>query len=292
MKNWILAIRPKTLFASISPVILGLALAFRFQKEIQFSVAAITLVCAVLLQIASNLANDFIDSSRGVDNDKRIGPIRVTQQGLISSSEMKVALGTILILAFILGLYLMWYGGMPIVFIGLLSLYFAYGYTGGPFPLSYNGLGEVAAFIFFGLFAVNGTFFLQTSSFRWEVILLSCGPGFISATILAINNLRDVNSDFETKKRTVAVVFGENFQRKLCVLLILFSSIVLFFTANLLQLPLLFAISFLPLFFIKTWLHILYAPIDQRLNQKLAQTAQYLLIYCSMTSLILIFYRD
>jgi len=134
MKNWILAIRPKTLFASISPVLIGLALAFRYSKQINLLIAILTLFCAILLQIASNLANDYLDSQKGVDTDKRLGPTRVTHQGLISANQMKKALVSTLFLSFLLGLYLMWIGGFPIILVGLLSMYFAYGYTGRTFP--------------------------------------------------------------------------------------------------------------------------------------------------------------
>jgi 1,4-dihydroxy-2-naphthoate octaprenyltransferase len=201
---------------------------------------------------------------------------------------MKKSLLLVMTLALCSGIYLMWTGGPVIIFMGLLSLYFAYGYTGGPFPLSYNGLGEIAAFIFFGVIAVTGTTYLQTLQFSRTALCLSFGPGFISATILAINNLRDIKSDTETNKRTIAVRFGEKFQRKLCLALIFLSSFILlpisFKTSNFWLTP----IFFLPITFTKNWLRIARNPIDRELNNSLAKTAQYLLLYCLLISLILV----
>lgn len=284
-KFWLLAIRPKTLFASVAPVILGLSIAFVEQQKLNPLVAVLTLIAALLMQIASNLANDYLDSLRGVDTDKRLGPTRVTQAGLISADSMKKALIMVMGLAFMIGIYLMWIGGPVIMVIGLLSLYFAYGYTGGPFPLSHNGLGEVAALIFFGIIAVTGTTYLQTHQFSKLAFIMGLGPGFISATILAINNLRDIETDAETKKRTIAVRFGEKFQRYLCLSLIIGSSLLTLLVTFIYQFTWLFPVSFLSLAFIKNWLHLLNAPIDQRMNGALAKTAQYLLLYCLLSSL-------
>lgn len=284
MKNWILAIRPKTLFASLAPVVLGLAVAYVETKAINGLIATLTILCALVLQIASNLANDYLDALRGVDNETRLGPTRVTSAGLISLSSMKNALVIALATAFILGIYLMYVGGPVIMIIGLLSLYFAYGYTGGPFPLSYNGLGEIAAFIFFGVIAVIGTSYLQTHNISRLAVILGMGPGFISACILAVNNLRDIESDTDTNKRTLAVRFGERFQRYLCISTILLSIAVCAYVMVAYQFKWLFPVIILPFFFHKTWLQILYHPIDAKLNNALARTAQYNLLYCVFVS--------
>ncbi len=280
MKNWILAIRPKTLLASIGPVLLGLAIAYYHISKINFAVGVVTLICALFLQIASNLANDYLDGIRGIDNDSRLGPTRMTSTGLIDSTSMKNALILCLLIAFILGLYLMWIGGPVIMIFGLLSLYFAYGYTGGPYPLSYNGLGELAAFLFFGIIAVTGTIYLQTKSFPQMGLILGMGPGFISACILAINNLRDIKSDNETNKRTLAVRLGENFQRKFCLWCIAMSAFVVLFCGIYYELKWILPVFILPLFYGRTWLQILSHPIDAKLNGALARTAQYNLFYC------------
>jgi 1,4-dihydroxy-2-naphthoate octaprenyltransferase len=285
---WIMATRPKTLFASLSPVILGLALSYIHIGPLNILVAVLTALCALLMQIASNIANDYLDSLKGIDTEKRLGPTRVTHAGLIPATHMRNALIFVLFLSLLLGIYLMWIGGPVIIFIGLLSLYFAYGYTGGPFPLSHNGLGEVAAFIFFGVVAVSGTVYLQTHQFHAIDFLMGMGPGFISATILAVNNLRDIESDTETKKHTVAVRFGESFQRKLCLTLISLSSALLLIVALIYHFNWLIPVCFLPLAFIGNWIHIAKKPIDHTLNMALAKTAQYLLVYCLLSSVALL----
>lgn len=281
-----MAIRPKTLFASLAPVILGLTSATMFNHQnLDLNIAFITMLCALILQIASNLANDYLDALKGVDNEKRLGPTRVTSQGLIPQHHMRYALIFTLFLAFVLGTYLMFAGGVPIMIVGFLSLYFAYGYTGGPFPLSYNGLGEVAAFIFFGVVAVNGTYYLQTHLLNLNVVFLSIGPGAISACILAINNLRDIKSDSASHKKTIAVRFGERFQRTLCLALIFISIVVVILSAISLQFKWLLIPTILPFFFIKTWLQIYQGPIDSNLNNALQKTAIYNLFYCLFLSM-------
>ena len=288
LSNWLLAIRPKTLFASVAPVLLGLSIAFISLKTLNLVVALLTLICALLMQISSNLANDYLDSLRGVDTEKRLGPTRVTHAGLISATKMKKALIVTMSLAFLMGLYLMWVGGPVIIIIGLASLYFAYGYTGGPFPLSHNGLGEVAAFIFFGVIAVSGTTYLQTHTISPLALIMGMGPGFISATVLAINNLRDIKTDRETNKRTIAVRFGEQFQRRLCALLIISSSLLMIIVGIVFHFLWLLPVAILPVLFISNWLHIIQKPIDKSLNMALARTAQYLLLYCILASIGLI----
>ncbi|MFA6238542.1 MAG: 1,4-dihydroxy-2-naphthoate polyprenyltransferase [Bacteriovorax sp.] len=284
IKNWLMAVRPKTLFASIAPVILGLTIAYTQQSSLNWIVAILTLLAALLMQISSNLANDYLDSLRGTDTHERLGPTRVTQAGLISAYTMKKALVLTMSLAFLTGIYLMYAGGPVIVFFGLTSLYFAYGYTGGPYPLSYNGLGEIAAFLFFGIIAVTGTTYLQTHEFSRLAIILSTGPGFISATILAINNLRDIETDRESRKKTIAVRFGHLFQRRLCLFLIASSSIVQLTVIYIFNYIWLFPAAFLSLFFYTNWLHIYTGPVDEKMNLALARTAQYLLFYCLLAS--------
>jgi len=288
MKNWIIAIRPKTLFASVSPVLLGLALAFHYLHTIQFTIALFTLLCTVCLQIASNLANDYLDFLRGIDNADRTGPVRATQAQLISPKEMKYALILMLTLSFLFGIYLMVQGGTPIIIIGLLSMYFAYGYTGGPFPLSYHGLGEVAAFLFFGPIAVLGTFYLQTHFINVHGVLLGTAVGAIAATILAINNLRDMKSDSLTTKKTIALIWGEKFQRHLCLSLIAFSILVIFIQAFILNQPLVLLALVVPFLFKSNWLYIYRGAINETLNITLAKTAQYLFLYSLSLAITLV----
>lgn len=280
MKNWIMAIRPHTLFASLAPVLLGLAVAYYETQNLNVLVAILTALCALLLQAASNIANDYIDAARGIDTEDRVGFTRVTSSGLISKEQMKKALIGVLLLAFALGIYLMVVGGPVIIVIGLLSMYFAYGYTGGPFPLSYNGLGEVAALLFFGLLAVFGTTYLQTHTISPLSLFLGLGPGVLSACVMAINNLRDINTDAKTGKKTLAVRFGEKFQRSLCITLLLIAMMICLYNTFIIKAywSLLVFIPFI--LFRKTWLNLLKGPIDQSLNNSLATTAKFNFIYC------------
>ena len=286
---WILAARPKTLPAAISPVILGLAYAYHKNSVLNFEVAGITLMCTLLMQIASNYINDYYDGVRGVDGHDRLGPLRVTQAGLLTPHAVKIGASAIMGLAFLLGLHLMQVGGLPIIIIGLSSLFFAWAYTGGPFPLSRHGLGEVAAFIFFGPVAVWGTVWLQNPGVEDLMpIYLGAGPGFISATILAINNLRDRASDKLANKNTMAVRLSEQAARRFTVLLAALS----------LTIPLAFTLKFQNAFYLipllafllfrANWIAILHGPIDASLNDRLALTGKYLLAYCLGLSFALV----
>jgi 1,4-dihydroxy-2-naphthoate octaprenyltransferase len=168
---------------------------------------------AVMIQIGTNLANDYFDFTKGSDRSDRLGPMRVTQAGLVSPSEMKQAIVIVFALAFLAGIYLVYLGGWPIVFIGLLSILFGVLYTAGPFPIGYIGLGELFVVLFFGPVAVAGTYYVQTLQLNSTVILAGISPGLFSVAILAINNLRDIDSDRDSGKRTLAVRFGPTFAR-------------------------------------------------------------------------------
>jgi 1,4-dihydroxy-2-naphthoate octaprenyltransferase len=288
MKNWILAARPKTLFASISPVLLGLSLAYYYQQNINWLIGLLTIMCTMALQIASNLANDYLDFKRGIDNEHRLGPTRATQANLITPFKMKFALIFSLSIAFLLGIYLMKVGGLPIIVTGIFSLYFAYGYTGGPFPLSYNALGEVAAFIFFGPVAVLGTFYLQTHFINFHGLLLGFAAGSISATILAINNLRDIKSDSKTSKKTIALIFGEVFQRKLCLFLIFNSAFILVINSLIVKNYWGLLGLIIPILFKNNWKYINHGPITSHLNFTLAQTAKYFFLYALTITITLV----
>lgn len=285
---WIQAARPKTLFASVGPVILGTSIAFKNFDIFLLDIFVITLLCALLLQISSNYINDYFDSIKGTDNDDRLGPIRVTQHGLLTTGQIQKGFITTLGAAFFLGLYLMINGGTPIILIGLSSMWFAYAYTGGPFPLSYNGLGEVAAFIFFGPVAVMGSSYLQSHVFDLPTLVIGCGVGFISALILAINNLRDIHSDAKTTKKTLAVVFGEKFQRRLALSFLVLANLSVILFSLLQKNTLLILTVLLVVPFIKTWKHIYQGEISKELNNRLAETGKYLFLYCLILSALIL----
>jgi len=209
---WIEATRPKTLWASIAPVLIGTAMAYSDGKWEPF-IALLTMLSAVLIQIGTNYANDYFDFFKGADTKERIGPLRTTGSGLIKPGMMKFAFFAAFALSIILGLYLISRGGWPILIIGTFSILFGILYTGGPFPLGYKGLGEIFVLIFCGPVAVGGTYYLQTLDINCTVILAGLSPGLISTALLTVNNLRDIHTDKKAGKRTLAVRFGPFFAR-------------------------------------------------------------------------------
>ena len=211
-RAWALAIRPKTLPAGAVPVLVGTALAAA-AGHFAAGPAAAALVVALLVQVGTNLANDYYDFKKGADNEDRLGPARATQQGWISPNQVLAATGLVLLLAFAIGMYLTWVAGWPALIIGLVSIFFAVAYTGGPFPLAYHGLGDLFVLIFFGFVATAGTFYVQAMSVNPAVFLAAAPVGLIATAILVVNNLRDRHTDAAANKRTLAVRFGERAAR-------------------------------------------------------------------------------
>lgn len=204
---WILATRPRTLPVSIGPVLVGTAVAF---VEDGMHIAAALAACAgaLLLQVGSNLANDVYDFEKGADTEERRGPPRAAQLGLLSPAALKRGMGVAFVLATLVGAYLTWLAGPLVVAIGIASIVAAIAYTGGPWPLGYHGLGEVAVFVFFGLAAVVGTTFVQTGGFPTLAWIASVPVGSLATAILVVNNLRDIDTDRIAGKRTLAVRWG------------------------------------------------------------------------------------
>ncbi len=225
MKIWILAARPKTLWAAVAPVLIGTAMAFADGKAHWLS-AILAGVGAVLIQIGTNFANDYFDYKHGADEGERLGPTRATQAGLVTPAEMKRAFILTFALAVLAGLYLIYRGGWPILAIGIFSIIFGILYTGGPFPLGYYGLGDLFVLIFFGLVAVGGTYYVQALSINRLVILAGLAPGLFSTAILTVNNLRDIHTDRLAGKKTLAVRFGETFARMEYLFSVLFAGII------------------------------------------------------------------
>jgi 1,4-dihydroxy-2-naphthoate octaprenyltransferase len=209
------ATRPKTLPAAIVPVWAGCVLAWKLQGTWNPWLAVCTLMGALCIQIATNFFNDAIDAAKGADTAARMGPRRVTASGLMSRGAVMAWGGGFLAAAVGFGIPLYQAAGWPILAIGVVSLYLAYGYTGGPFPLAYRGMGELFVLLFFGLVAVTGTVFVQTGEWRREALLLGGQIGCLSAVLVSINNLRDRVEDAGTGKRTLAVRFGPKFARLL-----------------------------------------------------------------------------
>jgi len=252
-------------------------------------VALATLLCALLLQIGTNLANDFYDAKSGVDGGDRLGPIRMTTCGFISPEKMRMAFVLSFGLALIIGIFLMVKGGIPIVIIGLSSLFVAWAYTGGPIPLSHYGLGEILAFVFFGPIAASGTFLLQYGRYIPDSLIIGIGPGLIAAVLMGVNNLRDRQQDKLAKKYTLAVILPEKIFRLFLLVLVLLSWLIPTYIAYLMEFKILFLGSIPTLIFWRTWKNIWLAPIDKTFNQNLGQVGQYMLLYCLLNALPWIF---
>ena len=211
-KIWLLAIRPKTLWAAVAPVIIGTAMAFE-AGSFQLLAGAAALFGGTMIQIGTNLANDFFDFKKGADSRRELGPVRVTQAGLVTPGEIKTAMVLAFSLAFLAGIYLVFLGGWPIVAIGILSITFGVLYTATKLALGYTGLADFFVLIFFGPVATGGTFYVQTLEINIAVILAGLAPGLFSVAILTVNNLRDIETDKIAGKKTLAVRFGPTFAK-------------------------------------------------------------------------------
>lgn len=209
---WIGAARPRTLPAAVAPVIAASALAWR-DGDFVGPAALACLVFALLVQIGTNFANDYYDFVKGADTAERVGPRRAVASGWVTPATMKRAMFAVFALAFITGLTLLGYGGWPLLVIGVASIVCGIAYTGGPYPLGYNGLGDLFVFIFFGLVAVGATYFVQTTVITQEAWFIGAGIGALAANILVVNNYRDVETDARAGKRTLVVRFGRRFAR-------------------------------------------------------------------------------
>jgi 1,4-dihydroxy-2-naphthoate polyprenyltransferase len=212
LSAWMEAARLRTLPASLVPVLVGGALAWN-HGFFHIPATLTALACAILIQIATNFANDYFDFRNGADTAERVGFTRASSTGEIAPNIMLGTALTTFILAFLLGLYLVFHAGWPILLIGVLSIAAGLLYTGGPFPLAYNGLGDVFVFIFFGLVAVMGTYYVNALEWSAESFRAALAVGSLSTMILAANNYRDVHTDRKAGKRTLAVLLGERFTR-------------------------------------------------------------------------------
>jgi len=204
---WILAARPKTLPAAAASVILGSSLAIK-DGNFAFFPALAALSISLLLQIGANLANDLFDYQRGADTNQRLGPLRVTQAGLLTSAQVRLGMIVVFGLSILLGSYLAWVAGWVVVVIGVSAIFAALAYTGGPFPFGYHSLGDLFVLVFFGFAAVCGTYYVQTHSMAISVIWAGFAMGLMITNILVVNNLRDIETDRIAGKVTLAVRLG------------------------------------------------------------------------------------
>jgi len=276
--NWLIASRPKTLLAAFVPVLVGSALAIAENIFVPlFSIVA--LICSVLIQVGTNFTNDLYDYLKGADTESRKGPQRVLASNLISVGEMKAAIFFTFGTAFILGLYLVYAGGFIILIIGIISIIAGLAYTAGPYPLAYNGLGDLFVFIFFGLVGTAGTYYLHSHEFTFLSLLTAVPVGALITNILVVNNFRDINEDASAGKYTLAVKFGKTFTRYQFILSLVVSysvPVIIFFKYN-------FAYwIFLPLLTIPLGVKLikmLYTLDGTELNKTLELTAKFSAIF-------------
>ena len=275
---WMLAIRPKTLPAAASGVVTGSALAW-MDGSFQLLPALAALCVALLLQIGSNVANDVYDFERGTDTSERQGPLRVTQAGLLTPAQVKRGMWVIFGLAAMFGLYLAFVRGWPVVFIGLAAILSAIAYTGGPFPLGYYGLGDLFVFIFFGVAAVAGTYFVQVGSVSPAAWWMSVPVGLIITAILVVNNLRDIENDRKGNKRTLAVRLGVRGTRIEYLLCLVGAYLIMPLTALLGIVPWLSLLTWLSLPLAVKSTRTVFTQAGRPLNAALAGTGQLALVF-------------
>jgi 1,4-dihydroxy-2-naphthoate octaprenyltransferase len=275
---WWLAIRPRTLPAAASGVVMGSALAWK-DWSFQLLPALAALFVALLLQIGSNVANDVYDFERGADTVERHGPLRVTQARLLTPTQVKRGMWVIFGLAALCGLYLAYVRGWFVILIGIAAIISAIAYTGGPFPLGYHGLGDIFVFIFFGLIAVTGTYYVQVGSISAAAWWMSVPVGLIITAILVVNNLRDIENDHAAGKHTLAVMLGAKASRVEYVLCVGIAYLIL---------PVLVLMKIVPATALLAWVslpiaikstRIVFKQKGRPLNAALAGTGQTVLVY-------------
>lgn len=212
LQSWILAARPKTLPAAAVPVMVGSSLAI-YSGELFLPYSIIALLCSILIQIGTNYTNDLYDHLKGSDTKERKGPLRVLSAGLISVKEMELGIFIVFLITFLLGLYLVYAAGWIVLVIGIISIIAGLAYTAGPFPLAYNGLGDVFVFLFFGIVGTMGSYYLHHQEFTMLSFLISLPVGGLITNILVVNNFRDIEEDRAADKKTLAVIFGNTFSK-------------------------------------------------------------------------------
>ncbi|MBC2604748.1 1,4-dihydroxy-2-naphthoate polyprenyltransferase [Pelagicoccus albus] len=210
LADWIEAARPKTLPAAVVPILVGTAEASRLGFFDWWPVF-VCLVFALLIQIGTNMANDYYDHVKGADTPDRVGPERLVASGRIEPKKMLWVSLAFFAVAFLFGLNLVSYRGWELIVVGVLSVFFGYGYTGGPFPLAYRGLGDVFVILFFGLVATVGTVYVVTGAIPWSSVLLGLALGLLANNILVVNNYRDRETDLKADKMTLIARWGLNF---------------------------------------------------------------------------------
>ena len=241
MNKWLIGARIKTLPAAISPVLIGTS----YAEQITWINAALALIVALFLQIAVNYANDYSDGIKGTDQN-RIGPIRLVASGLASAVAVRNAAYISFLIAAIAGSILSFNTSMWLFIIGGISILAAWGYTGGKKPYGYIGFGELSVFVFFGLVATIGSYYIQSKELNWQIFLLSIPVGCLSCAVLVINNLRDLSNDKLVGKRTLAVLLGDKKTRNFYIVLLVISQLVSI-SAAVIDIKMLFTLICIPM---------------------------------------------
>jgi 1,4-dihydroxy-2-naphthoate octaprenyltransferase len=282
MRIWLMAARPRTLPAALAPVLVGTALGIQGGEFDVFAFLA-ALLGALFIQVGTNLSNDYSDARRGADTEDRLGPVRVTAGGLVPPRQVLIATAVSFGLAVLCGIYLIVVAGWVLLLIGAASIVAGILYTGGPRPYGYEGLGELFVFLFFGVVAVTGSYYVQIQHLKWEAFVASIPVGLIAAAILIVNNVRDVDTDRRASKRTLAVRMGRERTRVFYAVVLAASYVAL--------IPLVFGLSawvLLPLLSIPLALRLV-AIVRTRtdgpsLNGALARTGMLQLVFCLLLS--------
>lgn len=287
IRAWILAARPKTLTGAITPVMIGIALAVMNEK-FGWAPALICILFACLMQVAANFINDLFDHLKGTDREDRLGPERACAQGWISAGAMRIGIIITLVIACLVGSTLLFFAGWELIVVGFLCVLFSFLYTTGPYPLSYNGWGDVLVILFFGFVPVGGTYYVQALTWTTDVTIACLICGLIVDTLLVVNNYRDRDADQKSGKRTIIVRFGEPFGRYLYLMLgILASCLCLWFAIDghiyAAILPQLYLIAHL-----RTWEKMVKIHSGKKLNSILGETSRNILLFGLLLSVGLI----
>ncbi|MDX6683319.1 MAG: 1,4-dihydroxy-2-naphthoate polyprenyltransferase [Solirubrobacteraceae bacterium] len=285
MRIWLMAARLRTLPAAIAPVLVGTALAYTLADVFRPGAFVAAMLGSILIQVGTNLSNDYSDARRGADAEDRLGPVRVTAGGLVPPKQVLIATYVTFGLAALCGVYLVAVAGIELLFVGIASIAAGVLYTGGPRPYGYEGLGEVFVFLFFGVAAVAGSTFAQTKSWPVEAFVLAVPVGLLAAAILVVNNVRDMDSDRRAGKKTLAVRLGRDGGRTLYGAMIYGSYLVA---------PLPWLLGPLSPWLMASWLTLPLAVKLVRtvrahtdgptLNEALAQTGMLQLVFCLLLS--------
>ncbi len=284
---WVLAARPKTLAGAATPVLVGTALAYA-DGQFQWIPALVCFLFAGLMQIAANFINDLFDFLKGTDREDRLGPERACTQGWISPGAMKKGIITTVVLACLIGSILLLYAGWPLIIVGLLCVVFAFFYTTGPYPLSYNGWGDVLVIVFFGFVPVGGTYYVQALGWTPDVTIASLVCGLIVDTLLVVNNYRDREADARSGKRTVVVRFGEPFGRYLYLILGVAATVLGVFLLSSTWLSGIPALLIYLILHITTWRKMVKIHSGKKLNSILGETSRNMLLMGILISVWLI----